>query len=265
MTLHPRTRMGGAVMNRRDAILAGLGGMAAVLAACGDGFDPTGPRKGNPRLTARPGPPTGSIAAGQNDITLPSGRATRIIVPQAYTPAQQWPLALMLHGAGSNASGILSLFRSFVDTHGIIIMAVSSFDGTWDAVGREFGVDVATIDEALAAAFARCAVDPARVGIEGFSDGATYALALGRANGDLFTRIASQSPGFIFPLAEVGSPDIYLTHGVFDPVFPIDETGAKIAAALSARYDVRYEEYDGGHELPSSVASGVLAWLAETP
>lgn len=249
-------------MNRRDAILVGLGGMAAVLAACGDGFDPTGPRKGNPRLTARPGTPTGSIAPGQNDITLPSGRAARIIVPTSYTAEQQWPFALLLHGAGSNASGILAPFQSFASSRGIILMAVSSFGGTWDAVGREFGVDVATIDEALTAAFARCAVDPARVGIEGFSDGATYALALGRANGDLFTRIAAQSPGFIFPLAEVGTPRIYITHGIFDPVFPIDETGAKIAAELSARYDVRYEEYSGGHELPSSVAADVMAWLA---
>lgn len=249
-------------MTRREAIAAGLTGVAALLAACGDGFDPTGPRKGNARLTARPGTPTGTVSTGETVLTLPSGRSARIIVPASYTPSQAMPLALMLHGANSSGQQALAPFRSFVNVHPVILLAIDASDGTWDAVDRSWGADVANIDEALAFAFARCNVDPARVCVQGFSDGATYALALGRANGDLFTRIAAQSPGFIFPLAEVGAPKIYITHGIFDQVFPIDETGARIAELLSARYDVRYVEYEGGHELPGSIASDVMAWLA---
>ena len=38
----------------------------------------------------------------------------------------------------------------------------------------------------------------------GFSDGASYALSLGAANGDLFTHIAAFSPGFMRPPVSVG-------------------------------------------------------------
>jgi predicted esterase len=38
------------------------------------------------------------------------------------------------------------------------------------------------------------AIDPARVAIGGFSDGATYALSLGLINGDLFKRVAPSHP-----------------------------------------------------------------------
>jgi len=41
------------------------------------------------------------------------------------------------------------------------------------------------------------AADPARVTLGGFSDGATYALSIGLANGDLFPQVIGCSPGFI--------------------------------------------------------------------
>jgi phospholipase/carboxylesterase len=250
-------------IDRREMLRALAVGAAGVVVGCREGFDPTGPRQGNARLTARPGNVTGVIASGEHTLTLPSGRTARIIVPASYT-GDPLPFALLLHGFSSNAQGALQPFRTFADNREIILLAIdaSGNTGTWDALDRRWGQDVVNIDEALAFAFSRVAVDPARLAVEGFSDGATYALALGRANGDLFTRIAAQSPGFIFPLAEVGSPAIYITHGIFDAVFPIDETGLAIADELSARYDVRYVEYEGGHELPHSVASDVAAWIA---
>ena len=47
-------------------------------------------------------------------------------------------------------------------------------------------------------------VDRQRVCASGFSDGASYALSLGAANGDLFTHIAAFSPGFMRPPVSVG-------------------------------------------------------------
>ena len=46
---------------------------------------------------------------------------------------------------------------------------------TWDRVGGFFGPDVAYIDLALGITFDRCAIDPARVCLAGFSDGASSA------------------------------------------------------------------------------------------
>ena len=60
-------------------------------------------------------------------------------------------------------------------------------------LGR-FGPDIAFISRALGATFDLCAIDPARMGIAVFSDGASYALSVGIANGDLFPRAMRSCP-----------------------------------------------------------------------
>jgi hypothetical protein len=50
-----------------------------------------------------------------------------------------------------------------------------------------------------------CSVDPTRMLLHGLSDGASYGLTLGMANGDLFGRVVASSPGFI---AATDSPNV---------------------------------------------------------
>ena len=71
--------------------------------------------------------------------------------------------------AGSTRSSPLA------DDGGFLVLAVPSRDRTWDAVRDTFGLDVAFIDQAVAWTFAHYAVDPDRVAVAGFSDGASYA------------------------------------------------------------------------------------------
>ena len=52
---------------------------------------------------------------------------------------------------------------------------------------------------ALEQVFARHAVDAGHLAIGGFSDGASYALGLGLANGDFFRDVLAFSPGFVPP------------------------------------------------------------------
>ena len=62
----------------------------------------------------------------------------------------------------------------------MILVAPESRGATWDWFATSsFGPDVAFIAAALAQARALYAVDAARLGMQGFSDGATYALSLG--------------------------------------------------------------------------------------
>jgi len=65
----------------------------------------------------------------------------------------------------------------------MVVLSVDSRAASWDLRYGAFGPDVELIDRALAHAFERCNVDPARVAIGGFSDGASYALSLGLTNG----------------------------------------------------------------------------------
>src|SRR4029453_9556978 len=80
----------------------------------------------------------------------------------------------------------------------------------------------------------------------GFSSGAAYALSFGISFGDQFTRVIAMSPGVMQPIAARGKPRIFISHGVSDPIMPIDDTSRKFVPRLKGLgYDVNYREYEG--------------------
>lgn len=211
------------------------------------------------RLLARPTQPVGTVTHGLQPLGLDSDRDGFLYVPQNYQVSQPAPLVLMLHGAGGNASGGLAPFLDFADAHGLILLAPSSRQKTWDMLYRQYGPDISFIDEALAQTFSRYAIDLTQIAIEGFSDGASYGLSVGIANGDLFTHIIAFSPGFIAPLRQQGMPRIFISHGKWDNVLPIDKCSRKIVPQLqSAGYDLLYEEFNGFHTVPPNIARSAL-------
>ena len=118
------------------------------------------------------------------------------------------------------------------------MLAPDSRGTTWDAIREGFGDDVAFLNRALEHVFSRLAVDPARVAIGGFSDGASYAISLGLANGDLFPRIAAFSPGFIVGAAPHGHPRVFVSHGTSDQILPINRC-SRVHRAAAAGERVR--------------------------
>ncbi len=107
-------------------------------------------------------------------------------------------------------------------------MTRSPREQTWDVIAGGYGPDVAYIDRALEQTFSRYNVDPTRIAIGGFSDGASYALSLGVTNGDLFTHVVAFSPGFMAPAGQHGSPMLFISHGTQDRVLPIEACSRKI-------------------------------------
>ena len=174
------------------------------------------------------------------------------------------PLALLLHGAGEDARDGLAQLRQQADGIGLILLALSSRGATWDLVlGRgRYGRDVAAIDEALGQVFSSYAVDPGRVAVGGYSDGASYALSLGISNGDLFGHVLAFSPGFMAPAGRVGSPRFFVSHGTRDGWLPIDRTSRRLVPELQGLgYDVRYQEFDGPHVVPPEIAHQAVDWF----
>jgi predicted esterase len=163
-------------------------------------------------------------------------------------------VAVLLHGAGGDARAALDLFRGLADATGIILLAPTSREYTWDLIVGEYGPDVEAIDRALEETLSRYAVDPTRLAVGGFSDGASYALSLGINNGDLFTDVLAFSPGFMAPLVSVGTPRFFVSHGRCDRVLPMERCSRRIVPQLErAGYEVAYREFDGGHTLPPEI------------
>ncbi len=171
------------------------------------------------------------------------------------------PLLVFFHGAGGSARAGLALVGDAATERGVLLLATTSAAATWDLLVGDLGRDVALLDAALAEVAAGARVR--RVAAGGFSDGASYALSLGIANGDLFDAVLAFSPGFAAPPARVGSPRIWITHGTGDRVLPVDRCGRRVSRQLAAAgHAVTYEAFDGGHVVPADrLAAGLDWWL----
>jgi phospholipase/carboxylesterase len=217
------------------------------------------------RLRARPAEAMTHCAlpAGCTALGLTEGRDGLLHVPVAAT-SRPSPLVVLLHGAGSSASAALMLLADLTEAHGLILLVPDSRRSSWDFLRGGFGPDVEYIDRALEHVFEQCPIDPARIALVGFSDGASYALSLGIANGDLFTHLVAFSPGFAAPPTQVGQPRVFVTHGTRDAVLPIDRCSRRLVPVLRAGgLDLVYEEFDGGHTVPRELARRAVTWMIE--
>ena len=214
------------------------------------------------QLTARPGQVQIESATGLQPLGLGAERDGFLYVPTSYSLARRAPLVVAFHGAGSNAQHGLRALQGIAERDGIILVIPDSRRKTWDVISGGYGPDVQFVDQALALVFERYAIDPAHIAANGFSDGASYALSLGLANGDLFTHVLAFSPGFMAPVVMTGRPHVFITHGTQDRVLPIDRCSRRIVPALrDGGYDVRYEEFDGPHTVPPELAQAGFEWF----
>jgi predicted esterase len=213
-------------------------------------------------LSARPAKATESITAGLHRLGLRDERDAFLYVPESAAKFERAPLILSLHGATRNADRGIELLRSLADEHGFLLLAPASIGRTWDVIASSYGPDIAFINRSLVRTFELRGIDPARVAIAGFSDGASYSLSVGLANGDFFRAVFGFSPGFIVPGEFKGKPPVFISHGTIDPILPIDDCSRRIVPNLKRMgYKVTYREFEGKHTLPPEVASEAMRWF----
>jgi predicted esterase len=230
-------------MNRR----AFLAGAAAALSG----------------LPAIAGAQSTEITPGQHDLRL--GDADRdglLYIPRGYKADNAAPLMVMLHGAGNTGRGVSYTFP-LADEFGVVVLAPDSRDeATWDVLLTGYGPDVEFIGAALKHTFSRCNIDRKRTVLAGHSDGASYALSLGLGTGDTFGHIMAFSPGVMKPAEVHGKPRIFISHGLSDPIMPIDVTSRQFAPRLkNLGYDVTYREYEGRHGVTPAIVREAFEWF----
>jgi phospholipase/carboxylesterase len=226
-------------------------------------FQSVGQRHKQGRLIARPDlarPAGAEFAPGHHALGLGHGRDGALLVPHGLEAGRAVPLVIALHGAGGVTAQMLDLLQPEAERRQVALLVPESRDTTWDVIRGGYGPDVGFIDRALETVFAKVAVDAGRIAIAGFSDGASYALSLGIANGDVFSDIMAFSPGFMAAPDQEGSPRVFISHGRSDEVLPIDRCSRRLAPALErAGYDLEYLEFDGGHVVPTAMIDRAFA------
>ena len=78
-----------------------------------------------------------------------------LYAPAGYGARHPAPLVVLLHGAGGDARATLDLLRGLADATGIILLAPTSREYTWDVIVGGYGPDVEAIDHALEETFSR--------------------------------------------------------------------------------------------------------------
>ena len=256
----------------RRSFLAACAGLAlaGVLPGCGSRQGPEQPgERDRPEasLLARPAEPTRPLPGpGTHPLGLEEDRDALLHVPTGIRAGDAAPMVVTLHGAGGDANGGLALLRSLADERGFLLLAPASRGRTWDAIRAGYGPDVEVIDRAMQQVFSAVAVDGERIAVAGFSDGASYALGLGGANGGLFGEVVAFSPGFVPVAPRDGAPRFFVSHGTADDVLPIDRTSRRIVPALRTEgLDVTYREFPGPHTVPPQIAREAVDWLGWGP
>jgi predicted esterase len=179
-----------------------------------------------------------------------------LVVPPGYRPDHPAPLVVALHGAGQRATEPVRQFGDAMREAGVILLCPDSSGATWDGIRGDYGPDVRTIDKALSIVFGSHAIDPRRIVLAGFSDGASYILGLGLLNTTLFTKLIACSPGFITSTRPEGPrPPVFISHGHQDRILPFENDRENIVPSVQ-RFGckVEFHEFDGGHRVPPEIA-----------
>lgn len=218
------------------------------------------------RLHSRPGDTTGAdadatgpAAPRKGTVRLGSNRRGDHLLVVPARPEAVRRLLVFFHGAGGTAADSIEVLGAAATRHHVLLLLPTSAAETWDLLHGGLGADLAALDGLLGAAFGRYDIDEIAFG--GFSDGGSYALSVGLANGDLAPAILAFSPGFVAPPAQVGVPRVWISHGTDDRILPVERCGRYIARTLDqAGYDVRYEEFAGGHDITPTLVDAAAAW-----
>lgn len=220
--------------------------------------------------TAKPAHLDSTPVAGME--SLPGMDWAKVYIPTSYNPGKPAPMALLLHGSGDRGHTMIRAFEALAEAHGVILLAPDALDYSWDimvagarlrGVTRvpDWGPDVDRIDSALQAAFETYTVDPERVSLIGFSDGAGYGLSLGVNNADLFQTVIAFAPGLLMKVNGEDRGRVMLVHGRRDEILPVKPTRDIFAPVLEdLGFDVELRLFNGGHVMPEDLRAEAFDW-----
>lgn len=193
-------------------------------------------------------------------------------------------MLLLLHGVGSNEADLFGL-APYLDPRLMIVSARAPialgpsqfgwFELQWSAAGitsrpedvqRAAGIVAAFVDELIA----RYDVDPTRVFLGGFSQGAIMSLVVGLTQPEKFAglvamsgRLPAELGSRLPPPERLAGLPVLVVHGTEDQVLPIHEGRAARDALARLPVDLTYREYPMAHTVSAESLADVVAWLKD--
>jgi len=196
--------------------------------------------------------------------------------------AQSYPTIVALHGRGANELDLLPLIQELGIDNLLVISAraplpfESGMEGAfawyklshgWLPHHETFLTSLEALQRFLQETKAGYPVDPKRLMLLGFSQGTVMAYAAALLNPRSFQRIVALSgyiptkSGLQLKLKELADFPVFISHGTFDDLIPV-QLGRESADLLKkAGADVVYREYSMGHQVSMETLRDLRAWM----
>jgi phospholipase/carboxylesterase len=198
-----------------------------------------------------------------------NGRDTRggfsLYVPETWDGRSSLALVVALHGGHGHGRDFLWSWLREARGRDAIVVSPTSRERTWSLLGED--VDAPALREIVDFLCDRYPIDRTRILLTGMSDGGTYALLAGLAEGSPFTHLAPAC-GVLHPMLLGGGLDrardrpIYLVHGTLDWMFPVPTAHMGRDALVAAGARLVYRELpDLSHTYPRDENPKILDWL----
>jgi predicted esterase len=195
-----------------------------------------------------------------------------IVTPPAIEPGRAYPLVVVLHGAGRQDEMIVRGLQTERARRDAIFVVPRSLAPTWDLIAGGTGVDLAFLDGVLQSVYGRFRIDAARQALVGYSDGASYGLAIGLSNPRIFAAVMAWAAGFLAIDGQNLRPDdpkprVFLEYGTHDQLFPFEHVALPMRDALTKLgYPLEFRADEGGIHWPRREFLGdALDWFLGTP
>ncbi|HZY44625.1 MAG TPA: alpha/beta fold hydrolase [Anaerolineae bacterium] len=194
------------------------------------------------------------------------------------------PLLLLLHGVGSNEEDLFELSK-YLDPRFFIVSArapIQLMPGAYAWYHVQFLPDDMRIDfrevehsrsilqRFIAELIESYQVDPDRVYLMGFSQGAIMSLSLALTEPDRLAAIVAMSGRLLPELTpQIAAPEmlkdfpIFMAHGLADNVIPIRDARAAHEQLSKLPVDLTYREYPMGHQVSIESLNDIAAWLKD--
>ncbi len=193
----------------------------------------------------------------------------------AREPGPDRPALILLHGRGTDENdltGLIPFFDKRFDVYSIRAPYPFEYGGwTWFVLNEDGAYGRKEFDASLGQLldFVSQLENPSTY-VVGFSMGSMMALAAGLTHPELFKGVVAQS-GLVPEQADHlvmkwdGLEDcgFCITHGVYDPVLPIDHGRRAKELFAHSNASVFYKEYPMGHEISQESLADVAAWLTK--
>jgi len=189
-----------------------------------------------------------------------------VVTPPAIEPGRAYPLVVVLHGAGRQDEMIVKGLQA--ERTEAIFVVPRSLGMTWDLIEGTDAPDLRFLDGVLHSLYRRYRIDPAKRALAGYSDGASYALAIGLSNPRTFAAVMAWAAGFLAIDTPNLKPDdpkprVLLEYGTHDQLFPFERVAVPMREVLERMgYPLEFRVDEGGIHWPRREFLGdALAWF----